>query len=670
MADNVSGTSASGPAKKITAMRIVVAVVVGFVGAVLIWVITPFNNFTLYNGYISDSYLPVTALVIIVVIMLIVNPLIGLIFKRERMLSKQQLAIIFGILLVACALPGDGLLRVLPYSLSKTTVDLNTSKEYSSAFEKIKVPQMLFPGSTAFGANNPQAEKMFTGYLKEDKLPWGAWLKPLAGWGIFIVFCWLMMGSLASIVLPQWRDNEKLPFPLVEVAQSYIEEPEEGLLPALYKSRWFWIAFIAITLLHSLNMLAQYFPDRFPSIPLALDITGVFTQPPLIYLPGSFFKTPIYFIFIAMGFFMPFRMGFSIWFFSLAYGFYSALGRTYVPNFSALTVNDHRTGAMIVLTVYVLWLGREHWINVVKSMFFRLKGDAAFRDALSGWLFVIGCIGMLGWMFWFGVGVWALFYLFMGFMISILIMRFLAETGTPFIKVEPAARMGMDVLPMSWMSAVPVYFNAFFAIFTMYGSRSCFPAFALHALGMPKDMSEKSRTKLLITLIVIALSGVVICGAVHLVSAYRYTPFMGGSDSLTWGKGVLDNAQRDLISFEKGTYAKNVTHNRPLHLVAGAVLTGVLQWLCVTFPAWPLHPIGIILALTFFGNMSWLSILIGWAVKGFIVRFGGSKLLRTAKPFFLGLIAGEAVIIIVWASVAAVLAFSGLPYEKVLLQPY
>jgi len=419
-----------------------------------------------------------------------------------------------------------------------------------------------------------------------------------------------------------------------------------------------------------MNMLAQYMPDRVPAIPLALDITGIFTQPPLVYIPATFFKTPVYFIFIAMGFFMPFRMGFSIWFFSLAYALYSAFGRTYVPNFSALTVNDHRTGAMLVLTAYVIWLGRAHWMMVVKSMFFRLKGDAAFRDALSGWLFVIGCIGMVGWMFWFGVGLWALFYLFMGFMITVLIMRFLAETGTPFIKVEPAARMGMDVLPMSWLSAVPVYFNAFFAIFTMYGTRSCFPAFALESLALPKDMSEKARSRLLIGLIAIALSGVVICGAVHLVSAYRFTPFMGGSDSLTWGKGVLDNAQRDLISFEKGTYTKSVTHNRPLHLAVGAVLTGVLQWLCVTFPAWPLHPIGIILALTFFGNMSWLSILIGWSVKGLVVRFGGSRLLRSAKPFFLGLIAGEAVIIILWAFVAAVFAFSGLPYEKVLLQPY
>ena len=68
--------------------------------------------------------------------------------------------------------------------------------------------------------------------------------------------------------------------------------------------------------------------------------------------------------------------------------------------------------------------------------------------------------------------------------------------------------------------------------------------------------------------------------------------------------------------------------------------------------------------------MSWLSIFIGWAVKGLTVRFGGSALLRAAKPFFLGLIAGEVLIIMVWALLGATFAFTGQPYMKVELQPF
>ena len=34
--------------------------------------------------------------------------------------------------------------------------------------------------------------------------------------------------------------------------------------------------------------------------------------------------------------------------------------------------------------------------------------------------------------------------------------------------------------------------------------------------------------------------------------------------------------------------------------------------------------------------------LVGWAVKGLVVRFGGGKVYQQLKPLFVGIIAGEA----------------------------
>lgn len=647
------------------------AILTGFLGSVIIWIITPFNNFSLNNGYITDSYLPIAALAIMLIIVLAVNPIIGL-FSRERMFKKRELAIIFSMLLIATVIPGQGLMRMLPYTLARTVTEANGNNAFGALLAKIHLPAALFPGNTAYGASNPAAEKLFLGLTKAEAIPWQAWLAPLASWSVLTMFTWIMMAAMALIVYTQWRMNEKLSFPVVEIQESFIAEPAQGkLLADIYKNRSFWIGFFFVMALYSLNMLAGYFPDRVPELPLVFDITGVFTTPPLSYLPGQFVKVQIFFLFIAAGFFMSFRMGFSIWIFTVFYNFYNAFGRTYVPNFSPATVNDHRYGGMLVLTAYVLWTGREYWMLVLKSMFFRVKTDEGLRNAVAGWLFVVGMAGGLIWMFWIGLGLWALYYTFLTFMITLLIMRFIAETGMPFMRIDTGQRSFLlDLFPGSMMTGSAAFFSAIHPIYTSHGSRMNFGTLILHAIGLNDNIKDRAKIYLVIGLIALAGMGIAVGGAVHLVSAYRSTPNIAGYESIQWGAETIVNAQSyDLSRLDKNMYGKGITHNRPFHIVAGAAVTGVLQWLCVTFPSWPVHPIGIILAMTWFGQVSWLSIFIGWGIKGLIVRFGGSKLLRSAKPLFIGIIAGEVIAFMLWAVVAALLAFNGLPYIKVEFQP-
>ncbi len=44
----------------------------------------------------------------------------------------------------------------------------------------------------------------------------------------------------------------------------------------------------------------------------------------------------------------------------------------------------------------------------------------------------------------------------------------------------------------------------------------------------------------------------------------------------------------------------------------------------------------------------WLAVFIAWIVKGVILKYGGITLFNRLKPFFLGLILGEAVVAGVW----------------------
>ncbi|HQI80093.1 MAG TPA: DMT family transporter, partial [Deltaproteobacteria bacterium] len=81
----------------------------------------------------------------------------------------------------------------------------------------------------------------------------------------------------------------------------------------------------------------------------------------------------------------------------------------------------------------------------------------------------------------------------------------------------------------------------------------------------------------------------------------------------------------------------------------GAVLAAVLYWLCLAVPSWPIHPFGLMLVDSYYGHLAWGSIFIGWLLQVVIVKYGGARLYRRARPVFLGLIIGEVLASAVWA---------------------
>jgi hypothetical protein len=52
-----------------------------------------------------------------------------------------------------------------------------------------------------------------------------------------------------------------------------------------------------------------------------------------------------------------------------------------------------------------------------------------------------------------------------------------------------------------------------------------------------------------------------------------------------------------------------------------------------------------------------------------VVRFGGAKLFRDGRGFFMGLIIGEAAAVAFWLMVSLILLGAGWPYKPVQLLP-
>ena len=73
---------------------------------------------------------------------------------------------------------------------------------------------------------------------------------------------------------------------------------------------------------------------------------------------------------------------------------------------------------------------------------------------------------------------------------------------------------------------------------------------------------------------------------------------------------------------------------------AGGVVMAGLTLMRHRFAWWPLHPLGFTVASSLQIARSFLSIFIAWLAKVILLKIGGIRLYRQARPFFFGLILG------------------------------
>jgi hypothetical protein len=653
-----------------TARRALVAVLIGLGCALLIWIVTPYNDMVLANMPLSDNYLPASALLLTVLLVLLVNPLLRLVAPGKS-LTGPQLAIILGIMLVACAVPG--LLSSWVHMLATPPRGASRSRPLAEHYDKMNLPRSLFPDRVEYETTTPASDAIADKLPPGETIRWPAWRGPAISWGALLVSVWLMMIGMATIVVHQWRKNERLRFPLLSIQQSLIEEPEEGrLLPALFRSPGFWTAAVIVLALHLLLGAKQYWPGSIPAIPLSWNFNSAIRAEPWNQLPGILKMGQIFFVFVGVAFFMQTRIAFSIWFFIVAYGVYQMICASYLPPFSKETMTDQRIGAMVSIAAFVLWFGRHHWWRVIKGLVRRATTPDARRDRVAGWMFVVGCAGMGGWLLWVGLDPWwSLALVAYGLTSTLLLTRFVAETGTPFFRMylyptQPSVMLG--VFPIGWLDRVSIWLFGVFSILFLRGSRTSAAAMATHAQALDEQRSPQGETRMAWLLLGVLVAGLLVCGSMHVWVGNHFAISKDGrvAPMNAFELGRFSDTHRALDSYERGALSQP-NYNRGAHITFGVVLGAVLYLLCLRLPWWPLHPMGIMTVYTYYGNTIWPSIFVGWLAKVLIVRFGGAKAYRGAQKVFIGLIVGELLAVTIWTVVPMILAALGEQYEVIQL---
>ena len=653
---------------KFSISQIVIALVIGFLGSSIVWIFAPYNNHLFRNSYIADTYLPELAVGIILFLVFAVNPLFYLI-RKKNFLSPRQLILIFVMMLIASTHIG-GLCRILPFSLARASNDASKDKQLAEVYEKMYedgLPESLTVDKVKTNAVSKdfEASAMFVDKLKKGKtIPWHNWLPPLLTWGVLLLGFWIMSGGMGLIVFPQWKNNERIPFPLLNVYQTLVDKKSSNtILPDIFRNKLFWSAFTIVFVIHTFNGLHLFTKGQFPAFPLSWNLLQTFSDPPWQHMWWYAKYTRIYFVFLGMAFFMPNRIGFSLWFTFVLYQLYRMFGYTYVPGFNAWgAIQDQRNGAAIALAFIILYLGRAHWLSVMKSMFSRAENDNERRDRIGGWMFVSGNIIMFAWLLFVKVNLfWTIGILLIGFIITLVMARVVAETGIPLISlIDFKILYFMKLFPVKLTTAISIFIGGFCDYIFSFSTRTA-PVVALtHALGTDKENGPKQQVRLVYLFLAVLIVGLLICGAASLTMAYNHAASLDGLENpvCEWGSSLVDLTHDPLKEYARGSWTGQ-TYSQTLHLGVGIVLATALQILCLMLPQWPLHPIGLVMAGTWYIGQAWASIMFGWFIKMAIVRYGGAKAYNIAKPFFLGLIISEIASAILWAIVPLVLIWMG-----------
>jgi len=655
------------------ARRFILALCVGLLGAVFIWFAAPYNNFILANAFISDDFLPVAAVGLIMLLVLGVNPLLHR-FAPNLKLTFAQLTLIFGILLTACITPGQGFLRHIFYPIGATPSYVSSDATIAAAYEELDLHETLFPEPLGLDADVPASDYFVDELPPGESIPWGKWIGPLWSWGGFFLPYWLMLIAMALIVLPYWRDTERQPFPLLEVQRTLIEDCGGKALPPVLSNKLFWTGFGLVLVLHLMLGLNQYFPDRVPAIKLQFDLSTAFTEHPVRYLPSYIKSNQIHFLFLGIAFFMPNRVGFSIWFLQVAYAIFIMIRSAYVPPYDGQMLTDQRLGAWIALPLGILWLGRRHWWTVLRSVFRRPDNDEAVRNKVAGTALLIGLAGMLLWLLWVRVPfLWAIALVAIMFLFALGLTRIVAETGVPLMAPDSHYLTTLaSLVPAAWRTAAGMYFSGIVGIISGHLNRVCTTTIFCHALGLDKNATPRRHVRLATILFGVLILSVLIGGAFQLALTYRHATSLDGVWSPVGygGAGYFKSFPEPLLKDFVSGRVIDRPYNQWGHILFGGGLAVFLQTMCQLSAKWPVHPVALLFVGNWYAHRIWFSVLLGWLIKVLVVRYGGARAYRSSRTAFLGLIIGEVAAVVLWAIVTAVVAALGLDYKVVTILPF
>ena len=549
-------------------------------------------------------------------------------------ISQQELLTIHFMLCIVSCLCSWDMLQILMPIMSYPFRFATPENDWRNLFWR-NIPEWLTVSD----------EKTLLGYYEGDSSLYNplylkAWLPPIVAWSSFIFVLMLVLLCINTLLRIQWTEHERLSYPLTQL-------PLEMTNPRLrfFRNRLMWIGFGIAALISIVNLLHSIYPV-IPYIPVKRQ--GI----------GGGIRVSFYPFVIGMSFMMPQDLLFSCWAFFWLYKIElmvgDMMGWRNLPRFPYAA--EQGFGVYMGLLIFALWIGRSHFIGLVRHLFTSSRSRFQLDDSREPMPYRLAVVGIVFGMIFLtvfsykaGMSLWVI-PIFFGiyFLLSIMITRLRAELG--FIVHGHGYRPGIDPHTMivtgfgTWQLTTNTL-----TVFSMY----MFFNRAYWVNPMPEHleafkMSERRNINLRHTSIAILLAtaiGVIVSFWFLLDAFYRH-----GHDSAHFHPHSLWYGRMAYGQLENWLNYPREADGPALAFMAGGFgLTAVLMFLRTRFLWWPLHPLGYVTADSWGMFNLWSCIFVAWAIKTIILRYGGLGSYRRAVPFFLGVALGDYIVGFIWS---------------------
>ncbi len=632
------------------------ALVLGLLCALALAILTPYVEIVLGATQIGAFAPPAGAFLILVVLVLFIGPVLWRISPRLALERNDLLAAYIVMLAVA---------TICSCQFAGWIVPVITGPYYY-ANEANKYATLTPFAPELWRVDDDLAVKYFyEGLPYGGRLPLLPWVKPLLVWFPFVLAFNVGFLCISVLLGRQWIDREKLSFPLVQLPLEMTLPPERGVVPELFRNKLMWMGVAVPAVFHTLNGLRRFWP-AIPGIQLHL----VNLLPPGSGKPWNAAEPLwicVYFWLVALSYMcsrdVPMSIVFFFFLFKIEAIIGMALGIGPNPETRAFTSNAfpmivaQKSGGTVALVGMSLLAARPYLREVGRRIWEPTAGDGetmtlrwAFYGLLVCFGLVVAWVNLMGMPIWLGTLLFVLTYVFV-----LMYHRFMAEGG---VNLLWAAQSGPNYMLYGFFGTRYIDTRSWVILLSL-------PYFIWPFKGLVGPQSfEGLKIASEVGIPWQQLMGLIVGGiALAAVISYWSTIVM----VYTHGGGIaLDRYRFEHVGIRPFSELRSIVDAREGPQVAkimgfaisGAVVVALseLWWM---LPWWRLHPIGFVLSTIFATRYMWFSLLVGSMLNWAINRYGGVKTYRNGRPFFLGLIFGDFLMLGVWFVVCALTGVRG-----------
>ena len=487
---------------------------------------------------------------------------------------------------------------------------------------------------------SPEGDSMrhfYEGLPSGQGIPFEAWVGPLFWWLSLIFAIYFICFCMVVIFRKQWAENERLVFPLMEMPRLLIDDQGQTIL----RSKLFW-AGCALPLGMILFNLIGFFYLGFPQIN--------FHHPITIQLSREFPTITLMLYFPVIGFMYLVSSSVSL---SIIVFYLVAVVQEGITNrigydvtrpdafvWGMQSLSWQAWGGFVAMVAISLWMARRHLADVLRSAF---KGQdtvddqeemISYRAAVYG--FLLALLYVVGWLWKSGMDLTVALLFITGVLVAYYgITRLVVQAGIYYLTTP----VGSQAFTMA-ITGTGIGGNNLVALGLSYAWFGDVQSVFMPAAAHGARLAEVYRLRRGMAW---ALGLAVVLGFVaniYFVLSLCYTYGAGnfGSWYFTAGGGAGGMAFDGVIRHFNDPWSTD--WNKLSYFGIGGVVYSVLALCQYRFHWWPLSPVGIAVAPLWMTRYIVFSVFLAWVSKSAIMRYGGVRAYRTARPFFMGLIAG------------------------------